>query len=208
MNYKNLNDNELLDLIQENNEDAITILLKKYEPIIYQTAIKYLKINKNKGLEIDDLIQEGIYSIIKAIENYRPSKEIKFSTYAITCIDRNIQTICRKQNKKGYEILNKAWSYEICEPSTNEPYINVIEDTNLEKPLENIILNEFCYELKDTLFDLENECNEVFMLKYNGFSYKEIAKLLDISIANVGYYLTKARKTLKKRNLDQFLLDY
>ena len=102
--YKELNDYELLDLILENNEQAKELLIKKYMPIVKHIAIKNYKNNKNQGLELDDLIQEGIYAIFKAIETYKINKNIKFCTYVTACIKRNIQTSCLKSKKKGYKV--------------------------------------------------------------------------------------------------------
>ena len=205
--YKELNDYELLDLILENNEQAKELLIKKYMPIVKHIAIKNYKNNKNQGLELDDLIQEGIYAIFKALETYKINKNIKFCTYVTACIKRNIQTSCLKSKKKGYKVLNEAFSYEVCEPNTNKEYSNIISDDPKEEPL-NIILNKnFYFELNKLKLDLDIELGEVFELRCNGFTYKEIAILLDIPAHRVARNLKLVKKEIKKRRLDQFLIN-
>ncbi len=205
--YKELNDYELLDLILENNEQAKELLIKKYMPIVKHLAIKYYKNNKNQGLELDDLVQEGIYAIFKAINTYKINKNIKFCTYVTACINRNIQTSCLKSKNKCYKILNEAFSYEVCEPNTNKEYSNVISDDSTEEPL-NIMLNKnFYFELNKLKLDLDRELGEIFELRCNGFTYKEIAILLDIPVYRVARSIKQVKKEMKKRNLDQFLIN-
>ena len=62
--YKEYNDYELLDFVAENNEDAINIIHKKYEPRVINMAKEYFSSNTNLGLEINDLIQEGRLGLI------------------------------------------------------------------------------------------------------------------------------------------------
>ena len=65
MDYKELNDNELISLARENNEEAINLLHNKYKPLINKKCNKYYKYVSNKGIELSDLIQE--YPSIKFI---------------------------------------------------------------------------------------------------------------------------------------------
>ncbi len=203
MKYRELNDYELLDLIYENNEQATDLLLKKYKPIVIDIAKKYYKNNKYHGIEIDDLIQEGNYAIFKAIEKYKVDKNIKFCTYVTACINRNIQTFCKKTTNKQYEILNKSFSYEVCEPETMQPYKNIVTSTKEKNPLETALSNDYYKKLNELRLDLDKECSAIFELRCNGFSYKEIAKLLDITYDKVGRCLRKIKIEMKKRSLDE-----
>ena len=207
MHYKELNDYELLDLIYENNEEARELLLNKYQPIIIDTAKKYYKTNKYHGIELEDLIQEGNYAIFKAIEKYKIDKDIKFYTYVTACIKKNIQTFCRKTNKRNYEVLNKAFSYEVCEPTTMQPYKNIITTETEKDPLNVVLFDDYYQKLNQLRLDLDKDTSAVFELRCNGFSYKEIAKLLDISYDKVGRYLKNIRIEMKKRSLDEICIN-
>ena len=74
MNYKNFNDYELLDYIYSCNEDANEILLYKYRPLIVSIAKKMLKYC-NGGVDLNDLVQEGMLGLNDAINSFRDDKE-------------------------------------------------------------------------------------------------------------------------------------
>ena len=207
MRYKELNDYELLDLIYKNNEEARELLLKKYKPIIIDIAKKHYNNNQFHGIELEDLIQEGNYAIFKAIEKYKQDKNIKFCTYVTSCITKNIQTLCRKATNKKYEVLNKSFSYEVCEQTTMQPYVNIIKSEREKDPLKVALASDYYKELNELRLDLDKESSAVFELRCNGFSYKEIAKLLDIRYERVGRNLKKIRTEMKKRSLDAFYLN-
>ncbi len=208
MNYKNMNDYELLYLISENDEFAREILINKYKPIVHFIANKYYKVNKSKGVELQDLIQEGYYALLKSTETYQPIKNNLFYTYTSVCIERTIQAFCRKLNTKKYEILNQSFSYEVCEPNSNQQYKNIISDTKEDEPFTKILIEDFYQELNQLRLDLDTEYSEIFELRYNGFSYKEISILLDIKVSRVGKCLESVRKELRKRGLQTFLNKY
>ncbi len=205
--YKQLNDYELLDLILENNEQAKELLIKKYIPIVKYIAKNHYKKNQNQGLELEDLIQEGIYAIFKAIETYKVNKNIKFCTYVTACITRNIQVYCQKSRNKCYKILNNAFSYEVCEPNTKKEYMNIIPNEQAEEPLSIVLNKNFYYELNKLKLDLDLELGEIFELRCNGFTYKEISILLDIPIHRVARSIRQIKIEMQKRHLDQFLIN-
>lgn len=204
MNYKNMNDYELLYLISENNDIAREILINKYRPVVYFIASKYYKYNQSKGVELQDLIQEGYYALLKSTESYQPTKNNLFYTYTSICIERTLQAFCRKLNNKKYEILNQSFSYEVCEPSSNKQYKNIISDKIDIEPLSQVLKEDFYKELNKLRWDLDTEYSEVFELKYNGFSYKEIATLLNMKVSRVGRCLEVIRKEIRKRGLETF----
>ena len=95
MNYED-NDYELLYLISENNESAKEIFYDKYKPTVEVKAKKYFRAVKGNGIELNDLIQEGMIGLSNAISDYQEQKNIKFYTFAATCIERNILTYIRR----------------------------------------------------------------------------------------------------------------
>lgn len=177
--YKEYNDYELLDFVAENNEDAINIIHKKYEPIVINMAKEYFSSNTNLGLEINDLIQEGRLGLNNAINTYSDTKETLFFTYALTCIEKKMQTalVTAKRNKN--KILNESVSIEKMTTDIQVDYLKSLSDYNTSNP-ENVVINKLAQndlieEIKDNLTALERE---VFALKIRGFEYKEIASKL------------------------------
>ena len=78
MEYKDLNDSEVLYLIRENEEEAYNYVYKKYEPLINKFAINIMKKYKTLGIEYDDLFQEGMYGLSLAIKNFDSKNDVLY----------------------------------------------------------------------------------------------------------------------------------
>lgn len=179
MNYKEYDDNELLSYVAENNEDAINILYKKYEPFIQKTAKRMLYYCKNTGLELSDLIQEGMVGLNQAMQTYNEEKDTMFFTYATTCIERKMISMIAATKRQKHRILNESISLEYTEGDEEKALEFLLEDKNAnpEEQLINIETErEIMKEVSKILTDLESQ---VFELKLNDFSYREIADILD-----------------------------
>ena len=188
MNYKDVNDYELVYRIRENDDEAVNVMLKKYEPIIISLAKKYYGIVKNHGADMSDLMQEGRIAVVKAISSYNPNSSSIFYTYVSICIDRHFITYCRNLTSNKNSPLNYSVTddclYGIVDFS-NDPAMSVFQMYEFE-----IILEE------KNSFDFRD--SNIFELRYNGFSYKEIARLLDLPVSTVDSRLCKIRKTLQR----------
>lgn len=175
-NLKDYNDYELVYLAQEQNEDALSIIYKKYEPIIYKKCRKYL--NFLKGVELCDLIQECNIVLLNAIKTYNQDNTTTFYTFINVCIDRHLVNIYRKNLNNKNKILNESipLDYDFDE---DKNLVDILEDetNNPEVELNNELNTfELYNKIIDKLTDLE-EC--VFILKIQNFDYKEIASILD-----------------------------
>lgn len=198
MNYKDTNDYEVMYLIGENTEEAITTLYKKYKPIIVNLAYKYYKIIDGKGLELEDFIQEGYIGLDRAIKKYSLSKNCLFYTFANLCIERQMQSVFRNYKTKKQEILNNAISFDYELPYTDMTLGDIIDDTKNCDPLDDLLDKEY----ETNLIVFQNELSiiqaQIFELRYNGFKYDEIAVLLGISKKSVDSHLTRIRKKLEQ----------
>ena len=105
MNYKEFNDYELIDQIHSCNEDANEILIYKYRPLIVSVAQKLIKYC-NGGVDLNDLIQEGMLGLNEAINSFRDDREASFSTYARICIQRRIVSLVKSTKTQKNMILN------------------------------------------------------------------------------------------------------
>lgn len=177
--YETINDYELISIAQELNEDAIKLLHDKYTPLINKKCCKYIKYLHNKGVELDDLIQECMISFEEAIHKFNPKDNVSFYTFASLCIDRQLINVLNKQNRAKHKILNEAIPLETFENNDNTNLIELIQDNSNNPELELLTgedFNDLCTNIIKELTFLE-EC--VFKLKIQGFSYKEIADILD-----------------------------
>jgi len=180
MNYKDYNDYELINYIKESSEEANDIMFEKYRPLIVTIATKMINYSPNLGLEINDLIQEGMLGLNTAINSFDENEETLFFTYAKTCIERKMISAIVSAKRQKHKILNESMSLELYETDEKTPILETLVADNSYNP-ENIIVE---YEdeqslMKNILEQLTTLEQQVFELKISGFKYKEIADILD-----------------------------
>lgn len=193
------NDYELIYMIRENDLDKETIL-KKYKPVVEKYAKKYYGYVSSKALDIEDLIQEGFIALNKAIDSYNEESSL-FYTFACLCIQRHIYNSVRRINKLK-TLDNNTYSYN---NDSNE--INYLEllDADIPSPFFNILDASY----QNRLVQIKNNLNPlqgaIFELRYNGFSHKEIATLLDINIYYVRSAISRIRKNFMFKRFRELL---
>ena len=200
MNYDEINDYEVLSMVAD-NEDTTELLFKKYKPLIVGLAKKIYNNNQNTGFDLNDLIQEGMIGFSTAINTFDENKDTTFFTYAKTCIERRLISLIKSASRLKHQILNESYSVEdlaqdnkslenLLEDSTSNPENKIIDDENT---------NELIRNIQKQLTPLESA---VFELKISGFTYREIADILDKdskSIDNaISRIKTKVQKYLEK----------
>lgn len=201
MDYKEYNDYELIQYISENNEEANTIMFQKYKPLIQGIAKKTYQYASKYGLEMNDLIQEGMLALNDAIVTFSDQKETSFYTYAKTCIERRMTRSAILSNGLKHRFLNESLSLE----NTNDEGNNVIFEYLLKDERDNpekILLKdedrkEFMdlAEQKLTSFELQ-----VLELKMSGFDYKEIANQLKKEPKSIDNALQRIRNKMRDYN--------
>lgn len=179
---KEYNDYELIDTVSEGNEDAMELIINKYQPVIKYIANRKLKIASNLGLDISDLYQEGMIGLIEAMRDFKDIKGVTFYTFANLCIDRKINSALTRNNRDRDKILNSSVSLDKKIADSDRSLLEVLSPTNNITPLNEIIEHESDEELytkiKEKLSKFEKE---VFDLKIKNYSYSEIEKKLDVS---------------------------
>ena len=188
MDYKQVNDYEVMYMIRENDEESRNLLLRKYNPIINKIASKYVEYSKNIGIEFDDLVQEGFIALNNAIFNFNENNDVLFYTYACICIERHLITYCRKFSSKKHYYLNNSIS--------DDCYLACDTNSVLENFISELLTEDFFVNCKN-LFDIKY--SSILELRYNGFTYKEISRLLDISIGTVDVRLARIRNILQEK---------
>ena len=193
MNYKNFNDYELLDYIYSCNEDANEILLYKYRPLIVSIAKKMLKYC-NGGVDLSDLVQEGMLGLNDAINSFRDDKETNFGTYARLCIERRIYSLAKSTRTYKNKILNESISIEDEDDVTIDRFL-MDNSSNPDSMIsENDFQNDIITKLESQLTDLEKR---VLELKKNDFNYKEIADILEKEPKAIDNALQRIKNKLK-----------
>lgn len=194
MDYSSLNDYELISYINENNEDANNLIIKKYEPLIISIANRMLKYCPYLGLEKSDLVQEGMIGLNHAIGYFNEQKDITFYTYAKTCIERRLISVIVSAKRLKHRNLNESISFDTEEDGTLEFFLRD-ESTNPEKIVINEEENtEIINLIMNKLTDFEKQ---VFELMLSYFSYREIAEILDKETKQVDNAIQRIKTKVK-----------
>ena len=194
--YENLNDYELLDQVAD-NEFATETLFEKYKPLIYGIAKKAYYTRQNTGLEMNDLIQEGMIGFSIAINTFDDQKKTTFFTYARTCIMRRVNSTIVAANRLKHQILNESISVEILDSETNTDN-QILSDTK-NNPEILLIENENVLEIKKIIdSELTEFEKKVCDLKTSGFDYKEIAEILNKTPKSIDNAFSRIKAKIQK----------
>lgn len=197
--YNDENDYELLYLVAEENEDAKEMFFEKYRPMVEITALKYFPYVKNKGYELNDLEQEGLLGLNQAIIDFKHQKNVKFVTFARVCVERQIQSLVRNVNRQKHKALNDSISIDYNDLNKGRPLLDILFDNKSLNPEDSFISEEeeleLIEEIKKILTDKEFE---VFELRIQGFTYQEIASLLNTSTKSVDGALSRIKNKINE----------
>lgn len=201
MNYKDINDYEILYLIEEKNENAYSYFCDKYRPLINKFAKALYKKYKYFGIEYEDLLQEGLYGLSEAIRQYNSYNSSTFYTLALVCIKREMQRIVIKFGRNKNLILTNSVSIDMDLGGSDFTLADSIfsEDDLLEEGYIRIYENKRNLDLK---YSLKDKHAQVYELKFNGFSNQDISILLDIKYKDVDNYLRSIKLKLRKLKMN------
>lgn len=196
MKYSDMNDYELLSYVSE-DESANEMIFKKYKPLIVETANNLYIYCKKMGVEINDLIQEGMVGLNKAINSFSESHETTFYTYASRCINRSIISYIVRLGRLKNKVLNNSVFLELYDEDQSNGFGKSIADNSYNP--ENILISE---ESKKEILDIiDNDLSEfereVINLKINGFKYKEIADMLGKDVKYIDNCIQKIKNKIR-----------
>ncbi len=197
--YKELTDEAIIAKIRNQDSNAVDYLLEKYKNTVRQKAKALFII----GGDRDDLIQEGMIGLYKAIRDYDSTKDASFSYFADLCISRQIYDAIKASNRKKniplntYISLNSPVHNNFSENEDVLPIIDIIYQDNNTNPEELIIDKERTsmleYELERRLSNLEKEVVKLFVV---GMKYTEIAAVLNKEPKSIDNALQRIRAKL------------
>ncbi len=189
------NDYELVDLVNEQSEEANNIIFKKYEPLIDSQAKEMMKYVHSNGIDLNDMIQEGRIGLNSAIQTFRESKETLFYTYATTCIKRKMIDLIIAINRQKNQLLNNSISFD----GDDDSDLSYLIKDEFSNP-ENMLIKE---ENKQEIMvyaeaELSSVEFQIFELRINGFNNDEIAGLLGINKKQIDNALHRIKNKLKQ----------
>ena len=194
-NYNILTDEELVKMAQEGSATAEEFLISKYKELAKRKAGAYFIMGGDK----EDVIQEGMIGIFKAIRQYRDDRNTSFRTFAELCITRQIISAIRKANLRKHSILNESVSLnDEREPDGEhqplEETLRAKEDMNPEALLMMKEVSEFLKAESGEIFSPLEKMVWARMLQ--GKNYREIAAELHRSSKTVDNAMQRIKKKI------------
>lgn len=200
MDYRELNDNELVYLCAENNEDAMNLIVNKYKNCILMILKEYLKEYNIIGVEVADLYQEGLIGLMHAIHSYNPTRDVLFYTYANACIRTSLMSAIRQTFRQKNRILNYSYSLDKIFEDSGDNFYEILKDESYEPNkllLSSEDENELINKLKSKLSKSELA---IFELRLKGLSNGEISSLIDKDTKYIENSLFRIKRKYKELN--------
>ncbi|MCI5535387.1 MAG: sigma-70 family RNA polymerase sigma factor [Lentihominibacter sp.] len=190
-----LPDDKLAALAQSGNLDAEEALLKKYKDAVRIKANMYYM----AGADEDDVMQEGMIGLMKAIRQYSPEREASFGTFAGICITRQIISAIRSADRDKHKALNTSVSLSRPLETGNEEVTlaDTLSSGTGESPEEMLIFKDIVYYILhngDNIFS-EFEMN-VLSEFIKGNDYEKIADKLGKNVKSVDNAMQRTRKKI------------
>ena len=189
-----MTDEELSFQAQSGDENAVNELLSKYKSLVNKIARSYFLTDG----DIEDIVQEGMIGLYKAITHYHDKKNASFKTFASTCIKHQIQNAVRIASSEKNKILSSA--LPIFEQSDLDEEYDLKEipiPSDLPSPDDKLIEKEKLEELKNKIEkSLSSLELKVLSLYLQGYNYNEISKLGNINKKSIDNALTRIKNKL------------
>ncbi len=194
--YDNIKDEDLIEIIKSGDKNAFEYLINKYKELVNIKVSKYFII----GAERDDIVQEGLIGLFKAIKSYKSDMKNSFKSFANMCIERQLITAIKSSNRQKHMPLNSYLSLNISaydeeDGKSDTSLIDIFNTTLIEDPLDTITKKEYYQNIEDTIDKSLSDFEKKVLSKYiNGKSYLEIAEDLDTPVKSIDNAIQRIRK--------------
>ncbi len=197
MDYKDINDDELIMMIRESNEDAKDVIYNKYRYIVGYMIKKYKNIALKLGIELKDLNQEALVGFSDALLNFNSNSNASLKTFISLCVERRLRAFLIKASRKKNLMLNEALSLEH-EYKDFTTLADLISDNNENNPLTKLTRSERYNDLVNSIYnDLSQNEKDVLSLMLEGMNYTDIASILNISLKSVDTTIQRIKNKVK-----------
>ena len=198
--YEKYSDEELIALFRDGDQDAMETLLNKYKGLVLGKAKSMYIL----GGDSDDLIQEGMLGLFKAVRDYDCGRDASFRTFAQLCVTRQLYTAVTASSRKKHLPLNTAISLsrpvrEDDSDEQDEELVDCLEADDSTNPEAYLIGQEELERLEEKIEkELSPMEKQVLDLHLTGMGYVEIAKVLNQDEKSTDNARHRNRATLKK----------
>lgn len=192
MPYEAFSDEELIEKLRQGEDDITDYILKKYKPLVRKKTIAMYLI----GGETEDLIQEGMIGLFKAIRDYKPDKDASFYHFAELCINRQLYSALEASNRKKHQPLNSYISLSEQEhPDAVAAELLVDKESGPEQTvIEQEVWEEYKKRLAQKLSRMENQVLQYYL---EGNHYIQIAEMMGKSPKSIDNALQRIRQKIR-----------
>ncbi|MCM3799132.1 RNA polymerase sporulation sigma factor SigH [Caldibacillus thermoamylovorans] len=192
-----MDDEQLVEMVHKGDSEALDYLIHKYRQFVRAKARSYFLI----GADREDIVQEGMIGLFKAIRDYKDDKSSSFKAFAELCITRQIITAIKTATRQKHIPLNSYVSLDkpVYDEESDRTLMDMLTETKSLDP-EELIINQEEFDhieikMAELLSDLERE---VLALYLDGQSYQEISGELNRHVKSIDNALQRVKRKLEK----------
>ena len=195
--YQALVDEDVVEYAREGDDAALEYLINKYKNFVRAKARSYFLI----GADREDIIQEGMIGLYKAIRDFRLDKLSSFRAFAELCITRQIITAIKTATRQkhipliSYVSLNKP----IYDEDSDRTLLDVLSGSKITDPEELIISREEFDDIEEKMGEILSSLEWKVLMSYlEGKSYQEIAEDLHRHVKSIDNALQRVKRKLER----------
>jgi RNA polymerase sporulation-specific sigma factor len=196
-NYAKLEDKVLVEMAHSGDGESLTFLINKYRNFVRAKARPYFLIGADK----EDLVQEGMIGLYKAIRDFREDKMVSFFAFAELCITRQIITAIKTANRQKHGPLNSYVSLDkpLYDEESNYTLMDMISGEKITNPEALIINQEKADDIELKIAELLSGLERrVLTLYMDGQSYVEISEELNTHVKSIDNALQRVKRKLEQ----------
>ncbi len=192
-----LDDEAIIERINQGQVQALDYLINKYKNFVRAKARTYFLI----GADREDIVQEGMIGLYKAIRDYREGKLSSFKAFAELCVTRQIITAIKTATRQKHIPLNSYVSLDkpIYDEESDRTLLDVIGGSKAIDPQELIVNKEKLVDMEEKISELLSDLEKkVLALYLDGQSYQEISVELERHVKSIDNALQRVKRKLEK----------
>ena len=197
IDYAAMEDEEVLTYVHAGCKRGMEHLIEKYKPLVRAKARSYFLI----GADREDIVQEGMIGLFKAVRDYKDDKSIPFRVFAEMCITRQIITAVKTATRQKHIPLNSYVSLnrKVFDEESEKFLIEVIQEVSIANPEELFINKEQFTVIESRVMELLSPFEKEVLAKYlAGVTYQDIAKQLNKPVKSIDNALQRLKKKIEK----------
>ena len=195
--YTQMTDEKLIENIKQDDKIALNCLIERYNETVSMKANRFFMI----GAEKEDMIQEGMIGLYKAVKSFNTDKQNSFKTFANMCIERQLITAVKNSNRQKHIPLNSSVSLNAAAYEDNEDMdkLDVLNIKTLNDPSDIIADREYFKSIEEKIKESLSKFELLVLSEYEkGKSYAAIAEKLDAKIKSVDTAIQRIKKKANK----------